>query len=227
MGALPLVVCGLLHRNSATGQIARLWVCAWLCAMFYQTPSGTTQAYPLHSGFNTFPCHPVGCHSFFLLESSKSCSSTSDRDFSLVNRTRKERRAHFHSRNSTEQVAIHCCFYLFGMLDSFMGYSHNETFFISITHAKKYRTVVHVFSLRFKHCQSTHICRNEFYILSYIVSYFLGRCLCAHAHSDKMNNKNMNLAQWHLSNKVCYRQLVRQLKHLTMKLFYLIIEIHM
>ena len=62
---------------------------------------------------------------------------------------------------------------------------------------------------------------------SFAVSYFLGRCLCAHAHSDKMNNKNMNLAQWHLSNKVCYRQLVRQLKHLTMKLFYLIIEIHM
>ena len=173
MSALPLVLCGLLHRNSKTGQIARLWVCAWLCAMFYQTPWGTTQAYPLHSGLNTFPCHSVGCYSFFLLESSKSCSSTSDRDFSLVKRTRRERRAHFHSRNSTERVAIHCYFYLFGMLGSFMVYSHNETFFISITHAKKYGTVVHVFSLRFKHCQSTHICRNEFYIQEWVSPYLI------------------------------------------------------
>ena len=140
--------------------------------MFYQTPWGTTQAYPLHSGLlNTFPCHSVGCYSFFLLESSKSCSSTSDRDFSLVKRTRRERRAHFHSRNSTEQVAIHCCFYLFGMLDSSLGYSHNKTFFISITLAKKFGTVVHVFSLHFKHCQSRHICRNEFYIQERVSPY--------------------------------------------------------
>ena len=127
----------------------------------------------LHSSVNTFPCHSVGCYSFFLLESSKSCSSTSDRDFSLVKRTRRERRAHFHSRNSTEQVAIHCYFYLFSMLGSFMVYSHNETFFISITHAKKYGTVVHVFSLRFKHCQSTHICWNEFYIQERVSPYLI------------------------------------------------------
>ena len=82
-------------------------------------------------------------------------------------------RGHFHSRNSTEQVAIHCCFYLFGMLDSSLGYSHNETVFISMTHAKKYRTVVHVFSLRFKHCQSTHICRNEFYIQERVSPYLI------------------------------------------------------
>ena len=54
-----------------------------------------------------------------------------------------------------------------------MVYSHNETFFISITHAKKYRTVVHVFSLRFKHYQSRHICRNEFYIQERVSPYHI------------------------------------------------------
>ena len=173
MGAFPLVVCGLLHRNSKTGQIARLWICAWLCAMFSQTPWGECQVHPLHNSFNTFSFHPFGCHNFWLLESSKSCSSTSDRDFSRVERTQKERRAHFHSRNSTEQVAIHCCFYLFGMLDSFLGYSHNKAFFICKTYAKKFGTVVHVFSLHFKHCQSHHICRNEFYIQERVSPYLI------------------------------------------------------
>ena len=161
--------------------------------MFYQTPWGTTQAYPLHSGLNTFPCHSVGCYSFFLLESSKSCSSTSDRDFSLVKRTRKERRAHFHSRNSTEQVAIHCYFYLFGMLGSFMVYSHNETFFISITHAKKYGTVVHVFSLRFKHCQPliyagmNSIFRSEFRRILFSGSMSL--CACTQRKNEQQEHE--------------------------------------
>ena len=51
--------------------------------------------------------------------------------------------------------------------------SHNKTFFISITLAKKFGTVVHVFSLHFKHCQSRHICRNEFYIQERVSPYLI------------------------------------------------------
>ena len=43
---------------------------------------------------------------------------------------------------------------------------------------------------------------------SFAVSYLVGRWLCAHAHSDKMNKKNTNLAQWRLSNKVCYNKFI-------------------